>query len=149
MENSDNKNENVETKYLHNMQKNQFLKVKNSLSELEKFFIELKVRELKDREAKIEMEIGELLFKSIIVSIDDMGKLEQKQMKNVRPIKNTWYDWLINYIRDPIRKSVGGFKDKFVSLFKTNTPKQAVYGRGKKQKQSEEKIINSIRNLLY
>ena len=149
MENSDNKNENVETKYLHNMQKNQFLKVKNSLSELEKNFIELKVRELKDREAKIEMEIEELLFKSIIVSIDDMGKLEQKQMKNVRPIKNTWYDWLINYIRDPIRKSVGGFKDKFVSLFKTNTPKQAVYGRGKKQKQSEEKIINSIRNLLY
>ena len=137
MENSDNKNENVEKKYLHNMQKNQFLKVKNSLSELEKNFIELKVRELKDREAKIKMEIEELLFKSIIVSIDDMGKLEQKQMKNVRPIKNTWYD------------SVGGFKDKIVSLFKTNTPKQAVYGRGKKQKQSEEKIINSIRNLLY
>ena len=149
MENSDNKNENVETKYLHNMQKNQFLKVKNSLSELEKNFIELKVRELKDREAKIKMEIEELLFKSIIVSIDDMGKLEQKQMKNVRPIKNTWYDCLINYIRDPIRKSVGGFKDKILSLFKTNTPKQAVYGRGKKQKQSEEKIINSIRNLLY
>ena len=122
MENSDNKNENVETKYLHNMQKNQFLKVKNSLSELEKIFIELKVRELKDREAKIKMEIEELLFKSIIVSIDDMGKLEQKQMKNVRPIKNTWYDWLINYIRDPIRKSVGGFKNKIVSLFKTNTP---------------------------
>ena len=149
MENSDNKNENVETKYLHNMQKNQFLKVKNSLSELEKNFIELKVRELKDREAKIKMEIEELLFKSIIVSIDDMGKLEQKQMKNVRPIKNTWYDWLINYIRDPIRKSVGGFKNKIVSLFKTNTPKQALYGRGKKLRQSEEKIINSIRNLLY
>ena len=76
MENSNNKNENVETKYLHNMQKNQFLKVKNSLSELEKIFIELKVRELKDREAKIKMEIEELVFKSIIVSIDDMGKFE-------------------------------------------------------------------------
>ena len=54
--------------------------------------------------------------------------------------------WLVNYIPDTIRKSVGGFKDKLVSLFKTNTPKQVVYGRGKKQKQSEENQINSIRN---
>ena len=43
---------------------------------------------------------------------------------------------------------------KIVSLFKTNTPKQAVYGRGKKlskpktQKQSEENIIDIIRKLL-
>ena len=27
---------------------------------------------------------------------------------------------------------VGDFKDKVVSLFKTNTPKQTEYGRGKK-----------------
>ena len=44
-------------------------------------------------------------------------------MKKIRSMKNTWYDWLINYIPEPIRKSVGGFKDKIVSLFKTNTPK--------------------------
>ena len=53
-------------------------------------------------------------------------------MKKISPIKNTWYDWLSNYIPEPIRKSVGGFKDKIVSLFKTNTPKQTVYGREKK-----------------
>ena len=53
-------------------------------------------------------------------------------MKKIKPIKNTWYDWLINYIPEPIRKSVGDFKDKIVSLFKTNTPEQTVYGRGKK-----------------
>ena len=53
-------------------------------------------------------------------------------MKKRKPIKNTWYDWLINYIPEPIRKSVGDFKDKIVSLFKTNTPEQTVYGRGKK-----------------
>ena len=53
-------------------------------------------------------------------------------MTKTRPIKNTWYDWLINYIPDPIRKSVGDFKDKIVSLFKTNTPEQTVYGREKK-----------------
>ena len=64
-------------------------------------------------------------------------------MKKVRPIKNTWNDWLINYIPEPIRKRVGGFKDKIVSLFKTNTPKQLVYGRGNKPKETK---IRNIRN---
>ena len=36
------KNENVEIKFLNNMQKNQFLKVKNSLIKLGKDFMELK-----------------------------------------------------------------------------------------------------------
>ena len=72
-------------------------------------------------------------------------------MKKIRPIKSTWYDRLINYIPKPKGKSVGGFKDKVISLFKKNTPKQTVYGRGKKlnkskmQKKSEENILNSIR----
>ena len=52
-----------------------------------------------------------------------MDKCEEKEMKKIRSIKNTWYDWLINYIPEPIRKSVGGFKDKVISFFKTNTPK--------------------------
>ena len=51
----------------------------------------------------------------------------------MRPIKNTWCDWLINYIPESIQKSVGGFKDKILSLFKTKTAKQTVYGRGKNQ----------------
>ena len=68
------------------MRKNQFLKVKNSLIELERDFIELKDREFKDREVK---EIEELFFKSIITSIDDMDKFEEKEMKKVRPIKST------------------------------------------------------------
>ena len=55
-------------------------------------------------------------------------------MKKIRPIKNTWYDWLNNYLPKPIRKSVGDFKDKVISLFKINTPKQTVYGRGKNTK---------------
>ena len=53
-------------------------------------------------------------------------------MKKIRPIKKIWYAWLINYIPQPIIKSVGGFMNKIVSLVKTNTPKQAMYGRGKK-----------------
>ena len=40
---------------------------------------------------------------------------------------NDWYHWLINHIPDKIRKSVGGIKDKIVSLFNTNKPEQTVY----------------------
>ena len=62
-----------------------------------------------------------------------MDRFEIKEIKKIKPIKNTSYDWLINYIPEPIRKSVGGFKDKIISLFKTNTPKAIVYGKQKKQ----------------
>ena len=55
------------------MRKNQFLKVENSLLELEKDFIELRGRELKYREVKTKRETKELL---IIVYIDDMDKFE-------------------------------------------------------------------------
>ena len=53
MESSNYKNE---TKYLNNMQKNRFSKVKKSLLELEKDFIELKDGELKDREVNTKRE---------------------------------------------------------------------------------------------
>ena len=45
-------------------------------------------------------------------------------MKKIRPVKNTWYDWLIDFIPDPIRKSVGGFKHTIVSSFKANSSKK-------------------------
>ena len=105
MENPNYKNGNTERKYLSNMQKSQFLKAKNSLLELEKDAIELKDRELKDRELKIKREIEELFFKPIIVSMDDMDKFEQKEVKKIRLINNTWYDWLINYIPEHIAKT--------------------------------------------
>lgn len=41
-------------------------------------------------------------------------KIEEKE----RPIKNTWYDWLVNYISEAIRKTGGEFKDKLVSFLK-------------------------------
>ena len=87
MENLDYKNENVERKYLKNIQNNQFLKVKNSLLELEKYFMELKDIELKDRQEKIKREVEELFFKLIIMSKDDMDKSEEQEMKNIKPIK--------------------------------------------------------------
>ena len=79
MENLNYKNKNIDRKYLKNMQNNQYLKVKNSLLELKKDFIELKDRELKDREVKIKSEIEELFFKPIVVSLDDIDKFEQKK----------------------------------------------------------------------
>ena len=47
---------------MNNMQNNQFLKIRNSLFELERDFIELK-----DREVKIKGETEEPSFKPIIV----------------------------------------------------------------------------------
>ena len=119
------------------MQKNQFLKVINNLLEFEKYFIELKDIELKDIEVKITRDIKELIFKLIVITTDDMDSFEKqqkkKEMKKINTIKKSWYDWLISYIPITIRKSVSGFKDKIVSLFKTNTsPKKIVYGRGNK-----------------
>ena len=44
-----------------------------------------------------------------------MDKFEKKkEMKKIIPVKKIWYDWLIKYISEPIRKIVGGFKDKIV-----------------------------------
>ena len=64
-----------------------------------------------------------------MMSIDDIYKFALKEMQRIRPTKNTWYDWLINDISEPMRKCVCGFKDKIVSLLKTNSPKQTVYGK--------------------
>ena len=95
------------------MQKTRFLKVKSTLLKLEKHFIELKEKELKNKELKVK-KIIIIVFKPIFVSIDDMDKFEQKEMKKKRSIKNNWYDWLINHIPKPVRKTVGGFKNKVV-----------------------------------
>ena len=99
---------------------------------------------MKDREIKIKRDIKELFFKPIIVSIDDMDRFGKKEMKKISPVKNTSYDWLINYIPEPIRKSVGGLKDKILSLFKTNTPKQTVYGRGKKLSKPKTQTLENL-----
>ena len=48
------------------MRKKQFLKVKNSLLELEKDFIELIDGELKERIVKIKREIEELLLNQLL-----------------------------------------------------------------------------------
>ena len=55
-----------------------------------------------------------------------MDRFEKIEMKKIRPIKNTWYDWLINYIPEPIRKSVSALKDKTASLYKSITLEQIV-----------------------
>ena len=57
--------------------------------------------------------------------------------------------WLLNKLYPlPIRKTVGDFKDKVVSLCKTNIPenynKQTVYKCGKKNAKTIQNIRNPI-----
>ena len=42
--------------------------------------------------------VNNQFFKPIIVSIDDMDRFEKKEMKKIRPIKNSCNDSLIDYI---------------------------------------------------
>ena len=65
---------------------------------------------MKDREVKTKGEIDELFFKPITESVDDMDINEKKEMKKIRPIKNTWYDWLINYIPGSSNEKYDSFK---------------------------------------
>ena len=75
--------------------------------------------------------------------------LKNKEMKKIRSNKNIWYNWLISYIPEPIRKGVDRFKDEIVSIFKINTHKQTVYGRGKKRSKPKTQYkTNNIRNLF-
>ena len=53
MENSNQKKGNIEIKYLNNIQKNRFFKLRKKLLELQKSLIELKDREFHDKEVKL------------------------------------------------------------------------------------------------
>ena len=101
------KNKNIERKYLQNMQNNQFLKVQNSLLDLEKDFMELKDRELKYRKEKIKKEIKKLFHKPIIMFKDDMHKFQKPEMKKIRPVIIDWFDGLI-------KQNVMGKKPKII-----------------------------------
>ena len=64
------------------------MKVKNEFLKVENGFIDLKDRELKDKEIKIKRKIEKLMFQPIVVSINDMDKFEQNEMKKEVPKKN-------------------------------------------------------------
>ena len=55
--------------------------------------------------------------------------LNKKKWRKSGQLKT--YDWLINYIPDPITKTSGGFKDKVIGLLKIITPEKSVYGMRK------------------
>ena len=83
-----------------------------------------------------------------------MNKFEKTDLTKIRIFpKNTWYDWydcLIKYIPEPIKKPSVGLKTKLWVFLKAsniaNYNVKTVYGGGKKQ--SEENIIQNIRNLF-
>ena len=55
-------------------------------------------------------------------------------MKKIKLIKNTCYNWLINYIPESIRKNISGFADKTVNFFNRNTPKKNLVWERKETK---------------
>ena len=64
-------------------------------------------------------------------------RIEKQNYKNENSQKNTWYYWLVNYIPEPIRKSVGGFKDIIVRFLRQrNTEANCVWER-KETKQTK------------
>ena len=71
------KNEHNEIKYLNNIPKNRFYRIKRQGN--------------KNWEG-----IRRAIFKQINISIDDMDKLEEKKSKKRPFAKSTWDDWLIN-----------------------------------------------------
>ena len=81
----------------------------------------------------------ELFFQPNIASTSYMDRSKKKKMNKKRPKKNNWYDWLINYVPNPIGNALDGFKEKVVTPFKTNTPdeygKQTMYGSGNRPTQ--------------
>ena len=72
---------------------------------------------------KFREDIEELFLKQII-SIYHMNKFGGKEMRSFA--KSTRYDWLVNYIPEPIKKTLGNAKDKIMSLFKTNTTEDCI-----------------------
>ena len=102
--------------------------------------------------AWIALNIIFLLLKTFFSWYITMENSSYKNKNTEKKYYNTWCNCLWITFLTLYAKNLGGFKDKVASLFNTNTPKQAVYGRGKKlskskiQKQSEENLINSIGN---
>ena len=95
MEHQDYKNESIEKRYLDNMQNKQFLKLKNSLLELEKYFTEWTDTELKDRKEEKLKKTERLFNKPIIVTKVDMDMFEEQELKKLRPVIRSWFDQLI------------------------------------------------------
>ena len=77
------------------MQKNQFPKVKNSLLELEKDFMDLKDKELKNRKEKKLKEGQKNYFTTWLLFLKMVWvSLNNKNWKKLGQLKK-WYDWLI------------------------------------------------------
>ena len=72
---------------------------------------------MKDRIEKHKKEIKKLFPKPIIVSIDDMDKFEEQEMKKTRPIIRNCFDRLIkqNVMRKKVKISRYKLKDKIIN----------------------------------
>ena len=68
---------------------------------------------MKDSEMKNRRNIEEQFFKATISSIDHLDKLQAKELMEKKPfVKIPWYDCLINYVPELIKKYLGVLKTK-------------------------------------
>ena len=72
MENLNYKKKNIERKYFKIMRKNQSFRVRKRFYRIERYRIER-------QKSKNKKEIGELFFKSIILSADDIDRFEKRK----------------------------------------------------------------------
>ena len=86
-----------------------------------------------------------------------MNSLTHQKYKNKNTEKkNSWHDWLVKYILEIVKNTVGNFKGKIVSLLKTNTAEnyskrtraKNVYKDQKIIKAMKDKIISDTRNFI-
>ena len=60
-----------------------------------------------------------LAHSPINTSVEEMDKFEEKEIMNKRPFtKNTWYNWLIHYIPESIKKQWVVLRKNFCFFFK-------------------------------
>ena len=72
MENLNYKKKNIERKYFKIMRKNQSFRIRKRFYRIERYRIER-------QKSKNKKEIGELFFKSIILSADDIDRFEKRK----------------------------------------------------------------------
>ena len=84
------KKQSIETKYLNNTQKKHILKGKEQLFRIRKRFYRIKRWRIKTQRTKKYKRNRRLFFKPIIVTIDNMDRFEQKEMKKRDACKKNW-----------------------------------------------------------
>ena len=81
----------------------------------------------------------------------DLKKKKSRRRDQLQKFWYDWYNWLINFILEPIRKNMGGVNDQIMSLFKTQAyskPKRVKTVNGSGKKPSKLRIQKQYENIF-